>query len=431
MKIDKSLCLLYNYFNYSDGQNREYYDLIRYVLDQKIYYYGNNFKHPHERHVSGYEEIKIKILRKGYDLFVKVNSVFPKKSDKIKIWSSAYFDLPEKINNEKYCISKPPWNYSKKGNDLYNYDLYKKVKKVQDKLDFGNVNELIQQSFFEEIDSLKAYIKQYVLKEDIKAIFLANDLGFFDKLIIQIFKEINRPSFLLIHGLPGIYGSIDNNTTDYLVVWGEAIKQNYIDVGLNPNKIIVNGHPKYDIKIDRHLKFEFDDILVLPKSMPGAPMGDQYALSDRGNCIYYMLSIQNVLKKLGVSKVRFRPHPSEDPNWYLKYLDNGFFIRDMDCLETSLKRSSLIIGPTSTVFLESLLYGKNYVVYEPRLKNENGLDNLPVIPPFNGNNQKVPSAKTDEELFVILKNKHKVDLSILSEYIEPSFNPDLILEKIQ
>lgn len=53
MKIDKSLSLLYNYFNYSDDKNKQYYDLIRYVLDRKIYYYGSNFKHPHERYVSG------------------------------------------------------------------------------------------------------------------------------------------------------------------------------------------------------------------------------------------------------------------------------------------------------------------------------------------------------------------------------------------
>jgi len=432
MKTDKALCPLYNYLNTSDPENKEYYDLLRYVLDQRIYYYGSNFSHPYERYVSSLEMIKRKIFRKAYYYYVIFNSLFEKKKNKnIKIWSTAYFNLEDKINIDKYSVSSPPWIFSLKESSFNDCLFFKKLIKIKDKIDFSNVNELLNTCFYNDIEIFKTSIKEFVLKEDVKAVFLANDLGFFDKLIISVFKEIKRPTFLMIHGLPGVYGKIDNNRTDYLVVWGKSIKANYVEQGVDPNKIIVNGHPKYDVAIKIDLKHKFDDILVLPKSMNGAPMGDEYTLRDRGNCIYYMLMVQNVLRKLGVTFVRFRPHPSESIEWYLKQLDNSFFMPDYDTLDISLKKSTLVIGPTSTVFLESLIYGVNYIVFEPRLENGNCLSNFPVIAPFNGEDTKVPSAKTEKELYYNLSNNVTVDTSILKDYVETSFNPNLILDKIE
>ena len=91
----------------------------------------------------------------------------------------------------------------------------------------------------------------------------------------------------------------------------------------------------------------------------------------------------------------------------------------------------MVIGPTSTVFLESLIYGVNYIVFEPRLENGNCLSNFPVIAPFNGEDTKVPSAKTEKELYYNLSNNVTVDTSILKDYVETSFNPNLILDKIE
>ncbi|WP_293302832.1 hypothetical protein [Pedobacter sp. UBA4863] len=431
MQSDKSLCALYNYLNNSDVKNREYYDLLRYVLDQKIYFFGGNFKNPHERKISFRDKLKEKAITLTFAYFLKFNSKGKKSINKIKIWSSAYFNVSDKFDGQEYLISPPPWIISKSFTQLSDHLLFKKVRSLQLKLIYADVKDLLTEHFFNEINEVKSAMKNFIIQKDIRALFLPNDLGFFEKLSIQIFKELDRPSFLLNHGLPGIYGSRDDNRTDYLVVWGEAIKQNYVNAGVNPDKILVNGHPKYNTTKIGNLKFDFDDILVLPKPLPGAPLGDTYSLSDRGNCIYYLLSLQNVLKKFGVSKVRLRPHPSENVDWYLKHLDNDFFFADMDDLETSLKRSSLVIGVTSTAFFEALLFGINYVVFEPRLENGNGLDNYTVVSPFDGNNRKVPSAKNEEELLEILQQKAKVDVSVLTDYINPYFDPKLILDKIK
>ncbi|TXF77524.1 hypothetical protein [Chryseobacterium sp.] len=430
MKTNRSLPPLYNFLNNYDPEHHNYYDLLRYIFDKKIYYYGNNFKNPEEKTITKISSFKLAVKDVVIDFFIWLNLLRKKPSNKIKIWNSSYFNISNSINDSKFLVGRMPWNYSLKAFNLYDFKLYKKVKKINNKLTYGNFNELISEEFFKEIDDLKAAIKEYVIKENIRAVFLANDIGFFEKLTIQIFKELKRPTFLFIHGLPGIYGKIDNNRTDFLVVWGEAIKQNYIHAGVTPDKILISGHPKYRIDNKVSLKFSFENILVLPKSMNGCPSGDEYTLRERGNCIYYMNMVQKVLQKIGVTKARFRPHPSEDRNWYLKFIDSNFFIPDTDELAVSLSKSSLVIGPTSTVFLESLISGVNYVVFEPRQENGNCLDNFPVIPPFDGKNVKVPSAQTMEELFDILNNRNLVDSSVLTDYINPNFDSNLFLEKI-
>lgn len=430
MNENKAFCPFYNYLNDFDADNKYYYDLLRYVLDQKIYYYGENYKHPHERVISISDRVKIKLKHNALFLNVIINSILNNTEKRDRIWSTAYFNIDKIIDFNKYDITAPPWFFSKKGLKLKNYRDFKKIIDIKKILDYGNVNQLLTKEFFDEVDKLKIIIKEIVIREDIKAVFLASDLGFFDKLIINIFKELGRPTFLFIHGLPGIYGKIDNNRTDFLVVWGSEIKKNYVDKGFKHQKIIVNGHPKYNLNSEIKLRHSLDNILVLPKSMNGAPMGDEYTLSDRGNSILYMIMIQNSLKKIGVKQVRFRPHPSESIKWYLKYLDNGFFKPDNESLDSSLNNSSLVIGPTSTVFIESLIYKVNYIVFEPRLSNGYCFSNFPVAKPFDGESVKVPTAKTEDELVFNIINSVKIDTSILDDYLENSFDPKIIIDRM-
>ena len=169
----------------------------------------------------------------------------------------------------------------------------------------------------------------------------------------------------------------------------------------------------------------------MTKPLTGSQNSTTYVLTDRSNQIYYLRTIQHVLLKLGIKQVRLRPHPSESINWYLKYVDPNFFKRDEDNLQTSLNKSSLLIGPASTVFLESLISEVNYVVYEPRLPNGMCADSYEAVPPFDGKNSKVPVAENMEELKVILKNKTKLDISVLNDYIATTFDPSAVFDKLE
>jgi len=230
--------------------------------------------------------------------------------------------------------------------------------------------------------------------------------------------------------LPGRYNSFDDNRSDFLIVWGEKIKENYINVGVNPNKIYVSGHPYYKTLNTLNLKFSFDDILVLNNSIDGAHHSDGIIMGDRGNSILYLFSIERELKRLGVKSVRFRPHKEENIDWYYKFINDDFFKPDVNNFSESLKRSTLIIGPTSTVFLESIYYGVNYLVYEPSNEGKNLL-NQQLVPPFDGSDSRTPVAKTEDDLKYVLKNKTKVDTSIFSDYISSPFDLSFVKNLIE
>ena len=61
--------------------------------------------------------------------------------------------------------------------------------------------------------------------------------------------------------------------------------------------------------------------------------------------------IGKVLKELGA--VELRMHPSENPDWYAKFIDTKFLI-DQDKLSASLANSTLVIGPVSTLFIDAI-----------------------------------------------------------------------------
>jgi hypothetical protein len=84
-----------------------------------------------------------------------------------------------------------------------------------------------------------------------------------------------------------------------------------------------------------------------------------------------------------------------------------------------------VIGPTSTVFLEALYYGVNYVCFEPSIEDIDLL-NFPLVPPFDGSDERVPIAKNEDELEKIIKRKILVNLEVFDDYIKTPFDLSFI-----
>ena len=82
----------------------------------------------------------------------------------------------------------------------------------------------------------------------------------------------------------------------------------------------------------------------------------------------------------------------------------------------------MIIGNTSTTFLEAIQKGVNYIVYE---RNNIKLLN----PPFDGTDPRVPFASEPDKLQELIKNKKVVDNSLLDDYMQP-FNKKLLKELV-
>lgn len=392
-------------------------DKIKIELDWRIYHYGENFSNPLENRRF---PIDVNILLRNIKnrlLFLK-NSI--RGTQKNSIISSIYFaNFYTYLTSLGYSVKSPVWlpmGYAIDGD----MPLWQSKNRVSALLETATFRELLGEKSLHVFKNFERELHDYFIKSDPLALILFTDQYYFSKVALEIFKKIERKSFILSHGLPGIYSKEVDNRADYLLVWGKKMRANYIKNGFEDNKIHVVGHPGYSQNGNQlPLRNSLEHILVLPKAMCWHQHTLDPIVNDRGTVIVYLLSVQRTLKKLGVNKVLLRPHPSMNINWMMKFLDPDFFIPDRgNSLSSSLSKSTLVIGPTSTVFLESLLHGVNYLIYEPQ---ESGLDytGVEVVPPFDGSDPEVPVAKNESDLYRFLKTHTTCERDVLSGYVEP------------
>lgn len=394
------------------SSNKYYIELLEQEINKRVYWFGPNFKKTWNSKKSIKEEIKFII--KTYAKYVKVNK---KCQGKSQIFSNAYFNLNDLIEKKDFEIIIPNWISKKNGNYIGNLNFQNQFNKLNKIILTAELGELLSKQTFELITDFIENVKVEIGKRNIVAGVFSNDLGFYERLFIDVFKQLKIPTFIFLHGLPGRYNSIDDNRTDYLLVWGKRIKENYIKQGVSENKIIVTGHPNqsgYEIK--PKLKFSLENILVISRSINGVPSdSENQTIEDRSLIFNYLLNVQKVLSSVGVSSVRLRLHPSENSNWYSKTFDMNFFKIDKESLKESLNRSKLVIGPTSTVFLESILAGVNYLIFESESYYSK-------VDPFDGSNQKIPVAHTKSDFETLINNRTSVDSSVIEEYVSQHFD---------
>ena len=407
----------------------EIFDCLKYELDKHIYYYGSQFKSPREKKISGKSMVKRQLKKKiEFYNFLKSTTLKISAKSKKRIISNAYFSTNSELQNLGYDVFSSPWSFSAT-QTITEWRFFRYSRYFNQTFYDGTFNELISADFGKKVKEFKSYLNLFYCKHEIDALFVPNDISFYENLSISVFEEIKKPSFIFLHGIPGRYNNIDENRASYLIVWGEKIKENYVRAGFNPQKILVSGHPYYRHLPQQNLRFSLDNVLVISKSMNGAQHSDQVRLTDRGNLLYYVYSIQNILKRLGIKRARLRLHPSESIDWYLRYIDTSFYSIDKSNLSDSIKASSVVIGPTSTVMLETVFYGVNYAIFEPIAE---GLDlfNFPLVSPFDGKDPKIPIAINEGELLYLLKNRQQIEPSVLKDYIQTPFNLDFIKEYI-
>ncbi|WP_264535070.1 hypothetical protein [Flavobacterium sp. N1736] len=429
----------YFYFDYL-LQKVKYANLLEYELNRRIYYYGQHFKNSFETTTNKKTFKRNALLQSGYFLYKKLL----KGSNKQKpaIISSVYFNFGNDLKESGYQVYGIPWTLTREVS-LIKLTEFIKINFFYKKLTSCNFNTLISEKFQKEIYDISILIDSVLVREKVKAVFIPQDVGFFERLLIQLCQKNNIPTFLVLHGSALRYGNtINDNKTDYLCVFGEILKNKLVESGFNPEKILITGHPVYsNYTIPNDLKFDFSNILVISKAMPGQPVEqvdklkgrarDTNRLKDRGNSLLYLLFIKNALLSVGIKGATLRVHPSENSEWYLNFLGSDFFEIDKLSFTETLKKASLVIGPSSSFFLDALYAGVNYTIFEPLY--DDGLDilNDPVGHPFDGSDKKIPVAQNENKLSEILKNKDKVDLSVLKDFVKPQLNLNIIKTIIQ
>lgn len=410
MKINK-----FSLFQYIVDRNALFEDL-NYELKGILYHYGENFKRNNEKIKKTNIYFKY-LLEYIYFIFNKKNKNISNK----KILSSAYYTFDKNIEQLNYKVFRSPWSLKRPYLVAGTQAVFFKTKQIQNALNFQDFKYLTSDQFAVIIQEYYISWKEYIKENSFDALVVPNDVGFFERLTIKIFKELGKPTINFAHGgMPSLYDGKFENRTDYVIMWGKKQVDAYVEMGYNKNKFFVSGHPFYTIK-PKQLSFALNDILVLNKNVNGACPLEENHLEDRGNAILYLLTIQNVLLKFGIKSVRLRLHPSQNEKWYRKYLDTNFFIFDKESLDRSIKKSTLLIGPTSTTILDAMANGVNYLIYEPAIDGKT-IMGYPVTPPLDGKDKRVPIARNEENLYDFLKEKKGIDVTAFDDYVKLPFD---------
>lgn len=393
-------------------------DLLKHELDWHIYDYGDHAIHGNRRGSRFRKEDLILLLK----YFLHRNKFQQKSVKKILSFIPYSFDKTIKsIGFEPYSTN---FNVRNDSTLIKSNYLVKSKFRLDKIIRKNNFNEIISKDF-DFISQFKSEYFEIIKKYDFTSLFVLTDQQFLSRISIDVFKELNRKSFIFGHGLPGIYSKDLDNRSDYLMIWGKLIRDNYIKAGFEKEKLIVVGNPKYkNIVQKKVINWNLENIVVFPESslLWHQHTNNEPKLIDRSGMILYLYEVQKVLLKLGVRHVRYRLHPSINPKWVSKFIDNKFYTLERGPLENTMKYASLVIGATSTTFLECIQAGINYIVYERRNRNL-------LVTPFNGNDPRVPFANNTDELEELIRNKELVDYGVLNDYMEP-FNKQLLREVV-
>lgn len=409
----------------------KYIDFFKIELDWHIY---NNERHIAERyHREKKSSFKVEII-KTLQYFYAIAGLYEKtKYYELNVLSTLPFLDKLTLEKLEFNSYSPVWHSIGKKNifgDLQTIKWHKRIQKIIQKEDFHSfLNKTLH---FELEESQNHFLKQYK-KKDFRALLLHTDQNFYSKYFIDVFRKLEKPSIVFSHGLPGIYSKEVDNRSDFLMVWSDKIKENYLNAGFDSDKIKVIGNPHYKKnQKDKELRSDLSDILVVPVSsiLWHQHEYDSTVLVDKSMVVLYLYKVQKVLEKLGVKQVRYRTHPSINKDWVHAFLDQNFYVIDKQELVNSIKRSSLVIGATSTMLLESLIYGVNYIVFEPKDNENVNMAGFELVPPFDGSEKKLMIAREEDELENMLRNNVKTDYSLLHDYIQ-DFDPSILKELIK
>jgi hypothetical protein len=411
-------------------EHRDILDCLEYEVHERIYYYGAQFKGDRDdttflSKVSFfYKHAKILLYILAGKLTREKNTVGARGL------SSSSHNYDQMLELEGCHIDRAPWS-PRSGKSLgITFNGYLDFIKMDFRIQFYDFYDLVSSQNIVAIRNYKRIFKAWVKQADYKFLIVRDDLNFWSRLSLAVFKELGLPSISMAHGgTTMVYEGTADIRASHITMWGEMQANFHIQNGYDPEKISVTGHPEYKFS-HQELRFSFDEILVVAKSMAGVVTGKKKFIEDRGNSIMYLMIIERVLKDLGIKSVSFRPHPSESYDWYSKFIDTKFFREDKKTLSNSLQASTLVIGPKSTVLVDAMAHGVNYVIFEPTYDGKDILFGA-VTPPFDGSDTDFPAASNASELDHIIRNKTSIKVEALGKITKMSWNGESFTEIFQ
>lgn len=357
------------------------YDLLSYTVNDILYNYSDHHVANRNRLKEGFGDNLKKYLTKcfRFSIFLKNTLLFRKKISNT-IMSNAYVN----VNLFGASVVLPPWVFSPKGNVANSLAIYFVIENINKALRKRSIKILMSQEFKLLLSEFEKEMLKLFSDYKVGALVVPNDMAFLENLSIKIAKKHNISSFVYLHGLPARYNNLDDNRAEYLVVWGSGLKNEYVNAGVDAKKILTLKHPTYSNFHKVVLKSTLDNVLVLTKAISGVPcISTEIVLPKRSVLLYYLELVKGNLKELGVTKAKLRLHPSELKSFYEDNLPDDFFVIDESSINDALTNASLVFGPTSTMVLDAIKAGKNYILFDPIFDGLT-LEGMPLVQPFTG-----------------------------------------------
>jgi hypothetical protein len=405
--------------NADSALSKKYIDFFKVELDFHIYISETYMSKPYHRKTG--LDFNTKMIR----MYQFLNALFFSSNDKasknLKVLSTVYLPINEEFSRLKIDSYAPVWHPIGKKNIFGDFKTIRWYQEMQSRFRNGDFHEFLDSKLHTDLEEFQNRLIQQYQQKDFRALFLYTDQYFYSKYSIDIFKKLDRPSFIFSHGMPGIYSKEVDNRSDYLLLWSEKIKENYINAGFKSSKLKVVGNPKYkNLEKHKSLRSDVSDILVVPLTSATWVQHeyDETVFTDPGMTALYLYKVQNVLENLGIKKARYRTHPTMNKDWVHAFLDQNFYVKDTETLEASLNRSSLVIGVNSTLLLEALIHGVNYLLFDPKQQGGVNLLGYKSVPPFDGSEDKLMIAEDEVELEKMIKTNAQTDYSLVHDYIQ-------------
>jgi hypothetical protein len=407
--------------NADNEVSKKYIDFFKIELDCLIYISETIMSKPYHRDNTISVQERLKNLYRYANALTSSNNLKESKNKNILSTLRQTEKEITSLSELGFDCYSPIWHPLRKKNIYGDFKTFKWHKNLQKKLKTDNFHAFLDPKFHHELEIFQEYLMAVYQKQDYNALFLYTDQYFYSKYCIDIFKKMNRPSFVFSHGMPGVYSLEVDNRSDYLMVWSEKIKENYINAGFNASKVKVVGNPQYK-KVDKYktLRSDLSNVLVVPPTSAVWVQHeyDNTVVTDCGTTVLYLYKVQRVLKKLGVQKARYRTHPTMNKKWVHSFLDQDFYTQDTALLDASLNKSSLVIGTSSTLVLESLIHGVNYVLFDPKDENGINMSGHKSVSPFDGSEEKLVVTNTEDDLEKALKFNALTDYKLVQDYIQ-------------
>ncbi|WP_423147461.1 hypothetical protein [Rubrolithibacter danxiaensis] len=401
----------YYYNSITSNYDSDLYDSLLYLSNDTLYNYGDH----QNANVNTLKKFVKKKIKSFFEVFFIIKLLLISKRHKKKIiLSNAYVNL-----QIKDCITLlPPWSVSLSQSNLSSFQLSVLIKRINTVLRKRELKDFFSSKFQKLIFDYQVELARLFKSHKVRCLIVPNDLSFYENISIKIARENRIPTFVYLHGLPARCNGIDDNRADYLIVWGNGIKDLYKKSGVPAEKILCLKHPIYSDFIESTLRSDFSNVLVLSKALPGTPSSsNELILSDRTTSLYYLELVKENLKKFGVKSAKLRLHPAESTLFYQKNLIDNFYSIELINKSQALSKASLVVGPSSTMILDSLIAGVNYILYDPIIKDEI-IAGAELVSPFDGSSFiKLTKTFEDFQRHVTLP-KTNIDFHLLKDYFE-------------